>query len=458
MSEVVSLPYQDAANLPSPHSLESERAVLGCILLSPACVWLAIEELTEEAFYKEAHKVIFRGLLACTEEYGTVDLMLLTETLRTMEQLKAAGGVEYISKLGHSGAVVGNFKPHMHILQKKQALRELGAMAKEIAALSHHPSADFVEIAESIEAAMLKFDAKKSGGECLSVREIAETVIADAEAKAKQPMSMCGIETGFAEVDRMLVGMMPGDLVVFAGRPAMGKTAFGVKVALNVARRGQPTGVVSLEMSKEALTMRILCSEAKVDIQRFRRGQLSTLEWAAILKAANELARIPLYIDDTSSRLDSMGMRAKFKRMRQELGIEVGLLDYLQLMQEPGVKDNRNQEISIITRTMKLTAKEVGIPIIALCQLSRAVESRKNRRPILSDLRESGSIEQDADVVGFLYREAYYLRQDGKTPTKEQSGRAELDIAKQRNGPTGRVFLAFEEAYARYDSLPPRIT
>jgi replicative DNA helicase len=443
-----------------PHSLEAERSVLGAVLLSPDSLPQVLESLESNDFYREQHRVIFEAMVNLTETRGSVDLMLLTEHLRSSGDLKKVGGVEYLAKLAHSVPVAANLTAHVRLVKAKSVMRHVIEAATRIVEKGYEGQQDFDRLLAEAEQSLLGLAERRTDRTYSSMEEILTEGLSSLERIFDGTGRVAGLASGFVDLDEITTGFHPSDLVIFAGRPAMGKTALGMSIAVNVALRGESVIIFSLEMSKIQLGLRILCAEAQVNSQELRQGKVRRNQWPMLIDAANRLSRLPIYIDDTPA-LTPRELRAKAKRFARERELKLVLVDYLQLMTDPNVRENRQVEISSISRGLKLIAKELAVPVIALAQLSRSVESRTDKRPILSDLRESGAIEQDADVVGFLYREEYYELLKGRRleeVSPDIRGVAELIIGKQRNGPTGTVRLAFLENFARFENLSFRDT
>jgi replicative DNA helicase len=438
-----------------PHSLEAERSVLGAILLSPEALPQVLESLEAADFYREQHRIVFEAMVELLETRGSVDLMLLAEHLRSTGRLKKAGGVESLAKLAHSVPVAANLSAHVRLVKAKSVMRHVIEAATRLVEKGYEGQQDFDRLLTEAEQSLLGLADRRSDRTFEPIEAILAEALTSLEKVMEGSVRVSGLASGFIDLDEITTGFHPGDLIIFAGRPAMGKTALGMSIAVNVASRGEAALIFSLEMSKLQLALRILCAEAQVNSQELRQGKIRRSQWPMLIEAANRLSRLPLYIDDTPA-LTTRELRAKARRFARDRELKLLLVDYLQLMTEPNVRESRQVEISSISRGLKLVAKDLGVPVIALAQLSRSVESRTDKRPILSDLRESGAIEQDADLVGFLYREEYYELLKGKRAEEiapEVRGVAELIVGKQRNGPTGTVRLAFLERFARFENL-----
>ncbi len=430
-----------------PQNLDAEMAVVGSMLLEEAALVTAAEVLEESAFYKDAHRKIFATLLALYRRHVPVDLVTLTEELRSHELLEEVGGPGYLAMLTSVVPTAANAEHYCRIVKEKAVLRHLIRAATQIASDSYEQATEPDLLLDKAEALIFDIASKKLKRDAMAMKDIIKSSIEMIDTLYQRKGVITGLPTGFAELDQMLAGLQPAELIVVAGRPAMGKSAFALSIAEQIAvGRKAPVALFSLEMSKEHLVQRMLCSHARINAHNVRTGMLSTSDWPALTKAAGKLSEAPIFIDDSPS-MSVLELRAKARRLKSQHDIGLLVLDYLQLMEEPLRSENRQQEISVISRSLKSLARELSIPVVAISQLSRAPERRENFRPRLSDLRESGSIEQDADVVLLLFREDYY------NPTEENNGVAEVLIAKQRNGPTGSVKLAFIREYARFETL-----
>ena len=433
-----------------PHSLEAEVAVLGAILLETEALPRALEILTPDCFYKSNHRLVFQAAVQLFERREVVDIVTVTNELRRMDRLDAVGGGLALSTLLDSVATAANVEHHARIVYDKYLSRRLITASKEIIQEGY---ADRLPTKELLDQAQASIFAVSEGGVregFVHIKDVVRQSFVEIENLHHNPEAMAGTRTGFDDLDAMLTGLHNGDLVIVAARPSMGKTSLMLSIVQNISIDGKhPVAVFSLEMSKQQLALRLLCSEARVDSYRLRRGVISKHEWPNLTRAASLLTNAPIYIDDTPA-INVLEMRAKARRLKMEKGLRLIVVDYLQLMQSASKQENRQQEISSISRNLKGLAKELDVPVMALSQLSRAVESRTgNRRPMLSDLRESGAIEQDADVVLFLYREEVY---DRECP-EDLKGIAEVIIGKHRNGPIGEVKLKFFAEYTRFENL-----
>lgn len=434
-----------------PQSLEAERAVLGGVLLETEAATKAVEIVTPEAFYRPAHQRIFRAMIALFMRREPIDAMTLAAELGKAGHLDDVGGMAYLTDLVDSVPTAANIEYYAKIVLDKYILRQLISASSEIAGESYRAGEDADVILDRAEQKIFKISEYRVSQGFFHVKDVLKDRFEEIQRVHETRESVTGLPSGFIDLDKYTAGFHPSDLVIVAGRPSMGKTSFAMNVAQYVGlEEKKPVAVFSLEMSKELLVQRLLCSEAQVDAQKVRRGFTTAKDIERLTNAAGLLTEAPLFIDDTPA-LSTLDMRARARRLRAEHDLALIIVDYLQLARSSERSENRQQEISSISRAMKALAKELNVPVMALSQLSRAVEMRgKDHRPMLSDLRESGAIEQDADLVLFLFRPEFY---DPDDPEKE--GRAELIIGKQRNGPTGIVQLMFEKQYTRFRSLAP---
>jgi replicative DNA helicase len=431
-----------------PQALEAERAVLGAMLLDGRAISRALEILDESAFYRPAHRRIFSAMVTLWErKEDAIDAVALSEELRRLGEFESTGGATYLAGLLDAVATSANVDYHAKIVQEKAILRKLIEVSTEIASGAYDAQENAADLLDRAERAMFSISDARVRKGFIQVKDLINPAIKRIEKLYEEKKPVTGVETGFVDLDNLTSGFQEGDLIIIAGRPSMGKTSLAMNMAAHVALRNkQAVGIFSLEMSMEQLLLRILCSEARVSAHRLRTGYLRDREWPLLITAAGELAEAPLYIDDTPA-MTVLEMRAKARRLKSEANLGLIVVDYMQLMQGVGRQESRQQEISEISRSLKALAKELKIPVVALSQLSRAVEARADHRPMLSDLRESGAIEQDADVVGFVYREEHYKRTD------ENEGLGEIILGKQRNGPVGVAKVAFIAEYTRFESL-----
>jgi replicative DNA helicase len=430
-----------------PHSLEAERTVLGAILIENEAFHNASEILTERDFYRDAHRRIFQRMASLSERGDAIDLVTLREELARSGDLEPVGGVAYLTSLLEGVPRATNVPYYSRIVKDKAVLRNLIAAANRISQSCFGEVEETQAVLDEAEKTIFEIaeGAIRSGFQPVS--EIVKKTFKQIDELSEKRELVTGVATGFVEFDEITSGLQRSDLIIVAARPAMGKTSFCMNIAQHVGlRTGGSVGVFSLEMSKEQLVLRMLCGEARVDMHKLRSGFLSEKDWGKLVQTVADLSRAKVFIDDTPG-ITVMEMRAKARRLKLEAGLDLLIVDYLQLMQGRGRFENRTQEIGSISRALKGLAKELDIPIVALSQLSRAPETRGGHKPQLSDLRESGALEQDADLVIFIYREEEY------NPTPDNRGIAELIIGKQRNGPTGTIKMAFLKEYTRFENL-----
>ncbi|PIQ87374.1 MAG: replicative DNA helicase [Candidatus Omnitrophica bacterium CG11_big_fil_rev_8_21_14_0_20_45_26] len=429
-----------------PQNVDAEVSVLGAMLFEPEVIPLAIEILRSSHFYHDAHKRIFDCLVSLFEKNQPADLVTVTEELRKRKQLEEIGGASYLTQLTANVPTAANFEQHANIVREKGLLRQLIQTATQLVQESYDSGVDVTELLDRAEQRIFQISEQKVAGSFVSLKEIIKNSIETIDQLYQRKEHITGLATGFHDFDTRTAGLQPSDLIIIAGRPSMGKSAFTSAICEHIGiTLGKPVAFFSLEMSKEQLVQRMLCSHARVDAQKVRTGYLSHTDWPKLTSAAGKLSEAPIIIDDTPG-MSALELRAKARRMKAQYGIELVVIDYLQLMRGAARSENRQQEISEISRSLKALAREIRVPVIAVSQLSRAVEQRTGNRPQLSDLRESGAIEQDADVVVFLYREEYYR------PSEENRNKAEAIIAKQRNGPTGSIELLFLKEWTRFEN------
>ncbi len=433
-----------------PQNLEAEQSVLGAILLENSSMAKAMEILTEEDFYRTAHRRIFAGMLELSEASEVIDQITLTERLSLKGELEAVGGAAYLAELVQAVPSAANVRYHSKIVRDKALLRGLIRTSTDIISRGYEGSAQIDDLLDYAERTVFGLTQGKTGRAFLPVNHIIKESLAIVDQLSKRKERVTGVPTGFYDLDDITAGLQPSDLVVIAGRPSMGKTSLALGMAQHAAiHAGSVVGIFSLEMSNAQLVLRLLSSEAHVDSHALRTGRLQKEDWWRLAEAAGRLEQARIFIDDTGS-LTVQQMRGKARRLKAEYGLDLLIVDYLQLMQGRSDAESRQQEISDISRSLKALAKELNVPVVALSQLSRAVESRKPPIPMLADLRESGAIEQDADVVVFIYREDVY------DPNTDKKGIADILIRKHRNGPTGERQLYFHEKFARFESLEYR--
>ena len=433
-----------------PQNLEAEVAVLGSMLLDREAISLAVETLNQSCFYKDAHKKIYSAITNLYDENKAVDLITIVEELKKTNSLEAVGGPAYITSIVSSIPTSANIVHYAKIVKEKMILRTLINSATQIVSGCYDSSQDVNSLLDKAEQLIFDIASKKVESRFATLKDIIKNSIETIDNLYQRKEHVTGIASGYTELDTMTAGFQPSDLIIVAGRPSMGKSAFASCIVEHVGVvEKQPIAFFSLEMSKEQLVQRLLCSHARVNAHKVRTGFLSQADWPRLVTAAGKLSEAPIYIDD-SPGITVMELRAKARRLKSQYDIKFIVLDYLQLMEAQVSSDNRQQEISEISRSLKSLARELNVPVIAISQLSRAVEQRTDHRPQLSDLRESGAIEQDADVVVLLLREEYY------NPTEENKGLAEVIVAKQRNGPTGSFKLTFVHEYVRFENLASR--
>jgi replicative DNA helicase len=435
-----------AQRLP-PQSLEAEVSVLGGILLENEALNRVLEVIREGDFYRESHRTIFSALLELYERSEPADLITLSEVLKKRERLEAVGGIEYLNSLVNSVPTAANITYYAKIIKEKSILRKLINRATEIVSQGYADSGDVDEFLDRAERSIFEISEDRVRPSFYPIKDIIKSSFKTIEKLYEKRQLITGVATGFTKLDELTSGLQPSELIIVAGRPSMGKTAFALNIAQHAAIQGGiPSAIFSLEMAKEQLALRMLCSEAKVDAHRLRGGFLSEADWPKLTRAAGNLSEAPIFIDDTPG-LTALEMRAKSRRLKAERKLGLVIVDYLQLMRGRAASDNREQEISDISRSLKALAKELTVPVVALSQLNRRVEERGDKHPQLADLRESGAIEQDADVIIFLYREEIYNR------SENNKGKAEIIIGKQRNGPTDKFELAFLDRYTCFENL-----
>ena len=447
-----------------PSNLDAERSVLGAIVLDNAAYTYAAELLLADDFSSDAHRRIFARMVALAETGRPIDPVTLTEELLRTGELEAVGGVAYLSALTESLPRSVNTAHYARIVKDKAVRRRLAHTSNSILREALEGSDETGAILDRAESAIMAVGEDRGREGLMPLGEVFHRTYRSMGELLERGKRITGLQTGFTRFDELTCGLQPSDLIIIAGRPSMGKTAWALSVAANIAIRsaegGQTVGIFSLEMSKEALLTRLLCAEARVDSHRFRSGFLNKEDNVKLAQAMGRLAQAPIYIDDTPG-LRLQEMHAKARRLKKDHGLALVLLDYLQLMTAPKA-ENRNQEISALSRGLKALAKELRVPVMALSQLSRAPEYRGGaeggHRPQLADLRDSGSIEQDADLVGFLYREEYYMQMASREVPDDVAGRAEMMVAKQRNGPTGKVHMAFLDRFARFENLAESVS
>ncbi|HXH10225.1 MAG TPA: replicative DNA helicase [Alphaproteobacteria bacterium] len=440
-----------------PQHIEAEQFVLGAILLDNEALAKALEILRPEDarvnFYRPAHAKIYEAVLDLFERNEPIDLLTVSEVLRRRNQLEEVGGSTYLATLLEIVPTSANIRHYARLVREKAILRSLINVATEIIAESYEHTEDVEDLLDRAERMIFEISEQRVNAAFANLKELLKDSIRYTEQLYERHELITGLPTGFRDFDQLTAGLQPSDLIIIAARPGMGKTSFALNIARNVGIKirepRDAVAVFSLEMSKEQLAMRMLCAEARIDSSRLRRGYLDKNEWGRLVNAANDLSEVPIFIDD-SPGLSVLDIRAKARRLQAEHGLSLIIIDYLQLLRGRGRVENRQQEISEISRSLKALAKELKVPVMALSQLSRAVEQRGDRIPQLADLRESGAIEQDADLIVFIYRDEVYNKE-----TKDK-GIAKIIVGKQRNGPTGEIDLAFLKEYARFETLEKR--
>ena len=433
-----------------PQNLEAERAVLGAILMDNDSVYPVMEILEPSAFYQPSHRLIFSTMIELSERGEPIDIVTLVDRLRSGGNLDQAGGPDYIPTLADEVPTAAGVANYAKIVREKAVIRNLIETSTEIVQDCFDNPGEVDVLLDEAERRIFAISEERIHTGFLSMKEIVKSSFKTIESLYEKKEHITGVPSGFADIDELTSGFQPADLVIIAGRPSMGKTAFCLNIAQYASMtKGMTVAVFSLEMAKEQLVMRMLCSEARIDAHRLRSGFLGQTDWPKLSTAAGKLADASIYIDDTPA-ISSMEMRAKTRRLKADKGLDLVIVDYLQLMQSRSRSDSREQEISEISRSLKALAKELGVPVLALSQLNRGVESRVDKRPILADLRESGAIEQDADVIIFIYRDEVYNKE-----TMEK-GIAEIIIGKQRNGPVGTKKLTWLDKYTRFEDMSTR--
>ncbi|HZG11196.1 MAG: replicative DNA helicase [Kurthia gibsonii] len=431
-----------------PHNQEAEQSVLGAIFLEPQALITASETLLADDFYQAAHRLIFETMLRLSDLGKAIDVVTVTEELSSRNQLDDVGGISYMTELANAVPTAANIAYYSEIVAQKSLLRKLIRTATKIVEDSFTREDEVAELLAEAEKQIMEVANRSNSGDFKHVKDVLVQTYENVEKLQNRKGDITGIPTGFRDLDRLTAGFQRGDLIIVAARPSVGKTAFALNVAQAVGTQTtENVAIFSLEMGADQLVMRMLCAEGNIDAQVLRTGALTTEDWRKLTMAMGSLSHAGIYIDDAAGvRVNEI--RAKCRRLKQESGLGMILIDYLQLIQGSGSSgQNRQQEVSEISRSLKALARELEVPVIALSQLSRGVEQRQDKRPMMSDLRESGSIEQDADIVAFLYREDYY---DKET---EDANTIEIIVAKQRNGPTDTVKLAFKKEFNKFVSV-----
>ena len=429
-----------------PQSIEAELSVLGAMMLKKEAVTQAIELLRSDEFYRQAHRVVFEAMESLVREGEPVDIVTVTESLRKSGLLEQVGGITFLANLTNSVPSTANLAHYAKIVKEKAILRSLIDVSTEIAGMAYEGSEDIAVQLDGAEQKILAIAGGRTTGAFTPIKDVVFDAMDRVNQLAQSKGGITGLSTGLATLDSVTRGLQKSDLIIVAARPAMGKTAFVLNLATHVALQGGTVAFFSLEMPREQLMHRIFCAEGQIDATHLARGELDEEEWSRLVKVADRMIKTNLYFDDTSSTT-VMDIRTRARRLKAERGLDLIAIDYLQLIQAPGRAENRTLAVAEMTRSLTVLARELSVPIIVLSQLSRATEGRSDKRPMLSDLRESGSIEQDADIVMFLYREDYY-NQD-----TENANITELSIAKHRNGATDTVKMFFQKEYTRFRDL-----
>ncbi len=432
-----------------PHSSESEQTVLGAMLIDKVALEKALNKLNPEDFYFAANKEIFDAANDVHRLNRPVDLITINEELRRREKLEFVGGLDYLTSLSENIITTKNIETYCNIIKEKATLRKLINAANEIIAKGYQDNEEIEKVIELAETRIFSISQQREQSDFSHMKDIVMDVFYQLEERAKTEGTLTGITTGFDSIDRMTSGLQKSDFILLAARPSMGKTALALNIAMNAAKSDSSVAIFSLEMSKAQLVQRIISMESLVESNKLRTGQLLDEDWTKLANAMNSVSNTNIYIDDTPA-ITLFEMMSKCRRLKMEKGLDLIIIDYLQLMEGDSRSESRQQEISYLSRGLKALAREMDCPILSLSQLSRAPEQRTDHRPILSDLRESGAIEQDADVVFLLYRDEYYNKDT------DQKGISEVIIAKQRNGPTGTVELAWIDRFTKFSDIPNR--
>jgi replicative DNA helicase len=440
-------PAAPTAPIP-PQNLDAEESVLGAMMLSPGAIGAVSEVLSASDFYRESHAKIYRAALALYGKGEPVDAITLVDELERRDDLEQVGGKVRIHELAALVPAAANAAHYARIVREMATLRGLIRAGTEIARLGIERPGEAPELVDRAEQVVFELAQSRVSSDFSHIEELLKASFERITALYEQGVDITGVPTGFRDIDHLTTGFQPGNLVILASRPSMGKSGLALCMAANLAVRVEtPVALFTLEMSKSEVTQRLMCSEAKVESQRLRSGKLAPDDWPRLTAACDRLSQAPIYVDDTGS-VTMMEIRSKARRLKiREPGLGLIIVDYLQLMTSGASVENRVQEVSAISRSLKVLARDLDVPVLALSQLSRAVEQRHDKRPILSDLRESGSLEQDADLVFFIYRDEYY------DPDSDQQGLAEVHLAKHRNGPTGMVKLSFLKRFAKFADL-----
>jgi replicative DNA helicase len=427
--------------------MEAEQAVLGGVFLKPDSFFTLADMLREEDFYFPAHRVLFSAFRELFQKGVPIDFLTVSEHLKSQSRMEETGGAAYLVDLTRGVISAANAEFYAGIVLEKAMLRNLISSCADIIGQCYDPGREVKELLNDSEQAIFAISQRSSIGTYQDAGVLTRRLFDELESRNQRGDAITGVSTGYPRLDQLTTGLQPSDLIILAARPSMGKTAFALNIAMRAAVRGQvPVAVYSLEMTMQQIIIRMLCAWGKVDVSRLRRGYLNDEDWQALYAAGEVFRDAPLYIDDTPS-LTPLELRARARRLKNEKGLGLVIVDYLQLMRSSRRTDSRELEISDISRNLKAMAKELNVPVLALSQLNRKVEERGDKRPMLSDLRESGAIEQDADLIMFIYREAAYMKANDRPPVD----RAEIIIGKQRNGPVGAVELVYASAYTAFE-------
>jgi len=448
MAQLAPAPAHTDAPVP-PQNLEAEESVLGAMMLAPGAIGSVSEVVDASDFYRASHGTIFRAALELYGKGEPVDAITLADTLEERGELETAGGRVRVKELATLVPATANAAHYARIVREMATLRGLIRVGGEVARLGWERPGETTDLVDRAEQAMFALSQSRVTGDFTHIEELLKETFERITLLYEAGVDVTGIASGFRDLDRLTSGFQPGNLIVVAARPSMGKSALGLCMAANLAvRQDTPVALFTLEMSKSEVTQRLMCSEAKVESQRLRTGKLAVDDWPRLTAACDKLAKAPIYVDDTGS-ITMMELRSKARRLKSRVpNLGLIVVDYLQLMTSGTAVENRVQEVSQISRSLKVLARDLEVPILAMSQLSRAVEQRHDKRPILSDLRESGSIEQDSDLVAFIYRDEYYAGAES-----DQQGLAEVIVSKHRNGPTGTIKLSWLSRYAKFADL-----
>jgi len=436
-----------ALGMVPPHNIEAEQAVLGCMLLDSDVIPTVTELIRSSDFYREDHREICEAIIDIVEKAGPVDIITVAEQLQQRGTLEKVGGIDYLASITSAVPTTANARHYAKIVEEKSLLRRLIKAAQDIAGMSYDEAEEAEFVLDKAEKAIFDIIERRSTQGFTHIKDVLLETFSRLEELYNSKSPITGVPTGFTDLDMKTAGLQNSDLILIAARPGMGKTAMALNIAQYAAvQKHVPVALFNLEMSKDQLVNRMLCSEVMVDSHKMRTGKLDDEDWKKIARALGPLSEAPIYIDDTPG-LTVMDIRAKCRRLKLEKRLGLVVIDYLQLMRGRGRAENRQQEVSEISRSLKILAKELNVPVVTMSQLSRGPESRTDHRPMLSDLRESGAIEQDADIVMFLYRDDYY------NPDSDKKNIAEVIIAKHRNGSTGTIYLKWFGQYTKFANL-----